>query len=429
MSRNSEEVSVEQMTFGARLKYFRKQKGMSQIQLSKGICSNTLVSMLEAGNGNPSIKVAKGLAERLGVDYFTLVPLTENDDKEKHLFQRINYFLEAKDWTNAYDLAKDYQSFDELTNQDCVSVVISLAMYSVEVEKSYEKAKMIVKQGLEYVGFDLIPRAKILQCEGHVHRTFGNWHDAYCSYRMGLDTISNEKISGRTYAELSYHLGVACNMCGRNKEASLHLFNAYTYYGGGNDLRSKANVLYSMGVANKKLETLKEAFDLYQQVNDQYMLMMLRQVIAFNHTSKSNYHEAVIDLLNLGKEFADRGLQNESLHNFARALKVAIENNDSTVSEMAVGRIKSVLMNIEGTSSSVGEAYFSLALYEFKIVCDITEAKRYSVMAGELFLSNGMDQDAKNAYALAVECCKELGEYQLAVELFMPFVGGEKNVS
>lgn len=55
------------MPFGAKIRELRIKKGLTQSELAEGICTPSMISLIESDRANPSDKVLLALADRLGV--------------------------------------------------------------------------------------------------------------------------------------------------------------------------------------------------------------------------------------------------------------------------------------------------------------------------------------------------------------------------
>jgi transcriptional regulator with XRE-family HTH domain len=54
-------------SLGQRIRDFRLKKGMTHIELAKGLCTPSMISLIESGRARPSYKVLYAIADRLGV--------------------------------------------------------------------------------------------------------------------------------------------------------------------------------------------------------------------------------------------------------------------------------------------------------------------------------------------------------------------------
>lgn len=64
------------------LKKFRRQKGLSQVQLADAVgCSQGMISKIEKGEANPTLDLIEAIARSLGISPIALFPLPEYHER------------------------------------------------------------------------------------------------------------------------------------------------------------------------------------------------------------------------------------------------------------------------------------------------------------------------------------------------------------
>lgn len=71
---------------GGRIKYYRRNLGLSQKELAEGICTQATISLIEKKNKVPSIHILLSVCERLNVDVNDVV-MTSRQNEIKHLLE------------------------------------------------------------------------------------------------------------------------------------------------------------------------------------------------------------------------------------------------------------------------------------------------------------------------------------------------------
>lgn len=91
---------------GKVIKNFRKQKKLSQLELSEGICSKDYLYAIEKGKHEPSLYILERLSKRLNVDLFEyLTDISNHFSLETHhKYVTLNSFL----FSGKYDGLKEY---------------------------------------------------------------------------------------------------------------------------------------------------------------------------------------------------------------------------------------------------------------------------------------------------------------------------------
>jgi transcriptional regulator with XRE-family HTH domain len=97
------EIEGEKMNIGKTIKELRKFNGLSQTELSQGLCTQAQISKLENGTETPSSELLYFLSQRLGVDmnYFFDIKGTP----------RLDYVIEVQNQLRKNIRNRDYQRY------------------------------------------------------------------------------------------------------------------------------------------------------------------------------------------------------------------------------------------------------------------------------------------------------------------------------
>src|SRR5690554_4874343 len=86
------------MSFGQRMVQIRKEKNMSQEQLSKALgATSTTIGRYERDEVKPSIEMAVKIAEALDVSLDYITVRSQNDLKDKKMIERFNSILSLQE--------------------------------------------------------------------------------------------------------------------------------------------------------------------------------------------------------------------------------------------------------------------------------------------------------------------------------------------
>jgi len=75
---------MEKEHIGSRIRAYREQKGLTVAELAQGIVSPHMVELTEQAKGDPSPKIVKRYAERLGVPFGDLARGTKYELDNQH---------------------------------------------------------------------------------------------------------------------------------------------------------------------------------------------------------------------------------------------------------------------------------------------------------------------------------------------------------
>lgn len=99
------------MHIGERIKQQRKELGLTQQDLAKNITTQTMISKIENGQINPSVKMIEKIIKQLGIDSIHLLDDTQNTNKQLDLLEeRIRRQLHKQNFREAERLMLKHQS-------------------------------------------------------------------------------------------------------------------------------------------------------------------------------------------------------------------------------------------------------------------------------------------------------------------------------
>lgn len=104
------------MHIGERIKQQRKELGLTQQDLAKNITTQTMISKIENGQINPSVKMIEKIIKQLGIDSIHLLDDTQNTNKQLELLEeRIRRQLHKQNFREAERLMLKHQSLISLS--------------------------------------------------------------------------------------------------------------------------------------------------------------------------------------------------------------------------------------------------------------------------------------------------------------------------
>ncbi|WP_161000834.1 MULTISPECIES: helix-turn-helix transcriptional regulator [Furfurilactobacillus] len=84
---------------GARVRAYRKARGLSQKDLAKNICTQATISLIEKRNKIPSMQILLKLCSRLGIQLNDVI--VETDDQAVQIFREVGYAVRTAQYRNA----------------------------------------------------------------------------------------------------------------------------------------------------------------------------------------------------------------------------------------------------------------------------------------------------------------------------------------
>lgn len=144
------------MEIGTKIKYYRKSKGLTQKDLSEGICSQGMLSQIEKNRHTPNLNLISKICERLEIsieeliNYSTTELLLKKELKEK--FETL--FYERK-YDELYKLIKlHHLNAYFYTKQDQQLITFYKALYYGYEEDNYFKALELLEEALSLTYYE-----------------------------------------------------------------------------------------------------------------------------------------------------------------------------------------------------------------------------------------------------------------------------------
>ncbi|GEL06975.1 helix-turn-helix domain-containing protein [Salisediminibacterium halotolerans] len=99
-------MQTQEEILGSTLKYLRKQKGLTQIELSNGLCTQAQISRIESGLMIPNAILCYQFIKKLGIslDYFFSLIENERSDYILDFRQQAGDMVRARDYEGLYEL-------------------------------------------------------------------------------------------------------------------------------------------------------------------------------------------------------------------------------------------------------------------------------------------------------------------------------------
>ncbi|WP_411954799.1 helix-turn-helix domain-containing protein [Alkalibacillus sp. S2W] len=112
---------MDEQRIGEKIKDLRNYYGLSQKELSDGICTQAYISQVESGNKNVASHILYQLAERLGVDVDYILFASNNE--------RFDYIMEVERQARALVETKDFHSLMNLVKAEENSPLMEVAHF------------------------------------------------------------------------------------------------------------------------------------------------------------------------------------------------------------------------------------------------------------------------------------------------------------
>lgn len=113
--KNTPSAGLHQSSLGQRIRELRTQKGLTQIELAKNLCTPSMISQIESDRARPSFKVLARLADRLEVSIEKLLQEVNLDLEVTATYKMAVSMMKAREHASAIPLFKELLDMPRLT--------------------------------------------------------------------------------------------------------------------------------------------------------------------------------------------------------------------------------------------------------------------------------------------------------------------------
>lgn len=239
--------------FGKFIANLRKERGITQEELSKGLCSKSEISRFERGERLPDKLMQNRFLTRLGVapeNYENFLYYKEYCRWEKR--QEIIHYILDENMEKAKELLtryfKTYDMKNPLEKQYYLAMFVQIRRYE-KCEK--EELKGLFKEALELT----VPEIDIL---GSVNKIF-----SLEEINLLLEYISCNECAMHRYEELLAYIDTMdCTQLAMSKIYPKTVYYYYTAWN-GQEKGKQENILHMLELCNKAIELLRDANRLF----------------------------------------------------------------------------------------------------------------------------------------------------------------------
>lgn len=282
---------------GEVIKHFRKQKRLSQEELSLGIMDAASLSKIERGHAMPSKKNIEALFEKLGINIndFSSILLTNELREEQKIIDKLGFYLTSRDTKKAASIITKLEKDKKFTS-DKLNIQFLLAAKAANamcMNKNPKEVFGILHAGIKDTGlelseanvktylltriaFKMFNMLAVLYFEQGEHdKAIAIWHGLKQNIEINCVSIVEK---GQRYSQVIACLAKAFNLLGRHEEVirtcldgkrtcietrSLRLLPEIAFY----EARSRFE-LGDIKTCKKLICEAYHTFSLYEQYHD-----------------------------------------------------------------------------------------------------------------------------------------------------------------
>lgn len=400
----SKRTGVIQKGLGERVKRLRKERGMTQVELAEGICTDATISGLERGTINVSIDILVGVAEKLRVPLKEIYrPDIEGEFPNPIKLDLVQVYISRGDLKSAQELLEQLNNRDDL-------VAIEVHKWHYLQAKVWNDSKMhqrsidllipILEQ-LEASQFaDESLMCKLYNQLGNAYYYTRQFAKALSAYERGYSYVLRMPVFQTDSAHLTYNLGIVCNELELRQDADHYLNKARNYYESVSDLRKLADSYFQSAIATKNENYINKAKHYYEELELQDMVNMVRQFKVYHIDSRKDYRLAVEELHSIALDFYNMNKIERCIYTLSRAVMLCVKNSDTLGANIYVSLATTYKEELNSDNGMYIPDFYLMKAKYYYACTDYPESLKHAYKASELY--DKMDMKAYSADALKV---------------------------
>lgn len=412
----------KEMTVGQRFKKYRKAIGLSQQQLSEGICSYSTVSQIECDRALPSVSTLEKLAERLHVPLREILGEQEQAFDLSFQLDVVRVCVAKGDYAYAQELIAELELQELLDHQRHV-----LFLSRIECMTRLGQPEEAGRRALEFVQAQEKQQTVSDEMLCDAYNKLGNayyyqrdFEKAFSAYEHGYHVSLRLETVTRPAAAITLNLGMICNQLGFTEDAKKYLDAARAYFADKTDLRNLARSLFNLAIATKDKAYIIQALALYNSLNDLHNSYLARQYYLFHFESQENYQAAVQQLQDLANKFEhDLGDPEMAVYLYGRAFMVSFQKGDQELAEYNLCQAEMRAQEVKFKESHrIAYLHRCKSLYEMSKK-NYQNTISQSLKSSELYAKIGMYSESAESLQLSAEAYSHMGRFQEAYEVLI----------
>lgn len=412
-------------TVGQRIKEYRKNRGMSQDELSEGICSRQTISLLENDLHTPSVAIIDKLAERLGRTLQEILHDEVLSLETKLKVDLIQVYVEKGEYAAALSLIRQVELMEDMLEYQRRSIVLFKAECFTRLGKSQEAILLLsdLQQELERLRYtDDRFLAVLYDKLGTAYYFVSNIANAYAYYMRAYQVSRRLPEFDIDAARITFNLGKTLRMMDRPNEAVELLKESHTFFERSRDPKRLALTLFELGIAYQARNdfeaasaNIQESLAIYKSLNVLNMVRRVRESYAFTVLAKHDPEQAVENLLLCAREFEEEGDYLQLVYTYARVVFLLVRSGNYDLADTYIQSALS-LFNLDQAGEHLEYVTAVHAYAEYLLhVKDFAACIDFAYKASSLFDSMGFGRDAADSLKLAMKAYREQGLFEQAL--------------
>jgi tetratricopeptide (TPR) repeat protein len=381
-------------SLGQRVRELRLKKGMTQIELSREICTPSMISQIESDRARPSYTILYALAEKLDVPLERLLIDVDLNLEFLSTFKMARAMVTAKEYASAIPLLLEL--LDTPRPQiPVLEIQLDLAecyLHTEQLQDAEDLLHQVMEQAILRKDNHLM--MLILRDLGELEFNRNRYQLAVYHWQRALDTADRlPEVDPTLRASIYHHLGSAHAKLGLMHDAIAFYDEASQLYEGLESLDQIGQVYMGLGLTYKRLHELKKAQDyaeralsIFEGLENTLMTVKLQVTRAALLARGGQTSEGICLLEEAIRKFQELGRRDEQGIACVELAKVYLLTGDLEQAEEVCQSARSLLPELHVYQGWVNRVF------------------------GRIAISRGQRPDGLRRLQKAADCFKRLGE-------------------
>jgi tetratricopeptide (TPR) repeat protein len=361
---------MSMFSLGQRIRELRLKKGLTQIDLAKGLCTPSMISQIESDRARPSYKMLFAIAERLDVPLEKLLVDVDLNLEYVSTYKMARAMVAGKEYASAIPLLRELLDTPR-AQISTMDILFDLAECHLHIGQ-YEEAEKVFSQvqELAILRQDHQLLALVLKNLGLIE--FHRRHYQLAAYQWQKALDESEKMEEQDVylkGSVLYNLGLAYSRSGQVFEALEYYDRASSLYEGMDSLYEMGHVYMGLGMSFKMLGDVEKAAEyseratsIFEGLENLLMTVKMKVTCAVLYAQTGREAEAE-DLLNRAiTKLRELGNREEEGIAYAELAQLRLRQQRLEEAEEACRHSRSLLPELHVYQASLNRVLGRIAL-------------------------------------------------------------------
>ncbi|MCX7569493.1 helix-turn-helix domain-containing protein [Tumebacillus sp. DT12] len=400
-------------SLGQQIRRARKESGLTQSELAKGIVTSSMICQIENGKAFPSYTVLQSLSERLGRPIEFFVSDTDAHNRQRSTYSLAKALMAAASYEKAYALLKGIQTSGGTETDD---LRLTLAECCQHLGKYDEAAAQLDEMLSAAINIGEKSRALSLTVRlGHVALAAGQHQLALYHWRKAQEMMPEATLDATERVRLWLAMGSTYYKLGFVSEAIPLFEQAYAEKDAELSFEEMGRLFLSLSLSHREngdtsqaIECAEQAFAIFKSVRNADLSLEVKRSLAALAAEQGRHEEAtalLIECRNAYSRTYDAHGLGLTMVETARSLHLQGR------SEEAIAEVQSAITMLAADELEQAKAHLLLSNMR-RERGEIPEAVHHCNIALQAYRKHGQSEHLMEALDLSVQLYDQWETYR-----------------